>query len=177
MAGATKFVLRKGGVVSMSAWVTAGGAGSFTDVGYLDGPIELGLNWEDAEFEPEQEDGPILSEPTSTRGSLKFVMSEQSVPNFLTAFRQPTANQTGTGDNLTILVGAGTSGQYHQMKIVGKGPGTTAVRTWTVWKCATESIGGISVSKKEFGKVEVTMKVLLDPSVTTADKFFKQIDT
>jgi hypothetical protein len=174
--GDTKFVLRKGGTVSRSAYVTAGGAGTFTDVGYLDGPITLELTWEDVEYEPEQEDGPILSEPVSTRAALKFMMSEQSVDNFLLSLRQPAANKSGTGDDLTLLVG-GAQAQYHQMKIVGKGPGTTAVRTWTIWKCATESASGITVTKREFGKVEVGMKCLLDPSVTTGDKIFKQIDT
>jgi len=174
--GNTLYVLRKGGTVSRSAWVTAGGAGSFTDVGYLDGPITLALNWEDVEFEPEQEDGPILSEPTSTRGELKFTLSEQSASNFLLALRQPAANLTGADPMGTLLVGAAAA-QYHQMKIVGSGPGTAKVRTWTIWKCATQSAGAITVSKKEFGKVEVTMKCLLDPSVATLDKIFKQIDT
>lgn len=177
MATQTKFVQVGVGVVSIGAWATGGGAGTgMTDVGHLKAPCTLAASIETYDVKSESVWGIIKSVPTDMKVTLKVPELETSAENLRVALGQPAANKTGTGDNLTLLVGKPPE-QYHQVTIVSPGPGTNATRTWTFWRCRVTSMGELAFGKTTDTAAEITLEVLYDDTVTTADKFFKFVDT
>ena len=166
--------------ISVSAYVTAGGAGSFTDVGYTEGPATVEHEASDYKVEPEQVLGGIRSVPTKFGAKLKFAMKESAGANLVTALRQTAGNLTGTPPNTTLLVGDPIE-VYNQVKLVTKGGratalGNDATQTWTFWRCASATTEPIGITKEKEKIVGVTLDVLYDESVTTADKYYKQVN-
>lgn len=176
MAGSITKIFQKAPVVSVGAYVTAAGAGSLTDVGYTEGGVELSWSQEDTAISPDQEAGDVASFPVMTGMTLKFTMLEATVDNLLTALRLPAANKTGTTPDFTLEIGP-ASEVYLQLQMVGKGGGTTGVRTLTTWKGQIESLEPIGQKKNEPTKVGVTVKCHLDPSVAAAGKFSKLVES
>ncbi len=169
-------VFQKYAVVFRGAYVAAGVPGSLSDVGYtLDG-VEISWSQEDNPISPDQEPGVIARFPVQTEMGGKFTMLEATVDNFLWALRLPAANKTGTTPNFTLEIGAAAE-QYSQLQVVGKGGGTTGVRTATIWKGMPESNEPISFKKNDPTKVGVSLAFLLDPSVTAAGKFMKLVES
>lgn len=166
--------------ISVSAYVTAGGAGSFTDVGYTEGPATIEPEFGDYRVEPEQVLGAIRAVPTKSGYKLKFAMKESAGANLVTATRIPVANLTGVAPNTTFLVGDPVE-IYNQIKLVTKGgrataAGVDATQTWTFWRCAAMSMDAIGITKEKEKIVGVTFDILYDESVATADKYWKQVN-
>ncbi len=167
--------------ISMSAYVTAGGAGTFTDVGYTEGPATVEPSSSDYRIVPEQVLGAIRSIPTEAGWKLKFATKESVATQMQWIFRQPAGSLTGAdAANKTLLFGD-PSEEYRQMKLVTKGPrltatGNDAVQTWTFWRCAAMAIEPIGVAKDKEKILGVTLDILYDESVATADKYFKQVN-
>jgi len=176
MSGTITKIFQKAPVVSVGAWVTAGGAGSLTDVGYTEGGVEISVNHEDTVISPDQEPGNVAHFPVMTDFSMKFTMLEATVDNLLTALRQAAANKTGTTPDFTLEIGEGSEA-YLQIQLVGKGGGTTGVRTVTVWRGIVASVEPIGQKKNEPTKVAVTVNCLRDPSVSAAGKHMKLVET
>lgn len=167
-------------VLSLGDWVTAGGAGSLTDVGLtLEGSM-LSIATEFFDVSGEQVIGKVRSVPTSMTVTVKAKLQEASLDNLRRAINQPSANLTGTAPNKSLLVGE-PSEQYLQGTLVTKGiAGSTSVhatRTITFWRGVVKSIGEISYSKGGNQVYDVEIECLEDTSVSTADKFFKIVDT
>ena len=165
--------------ISVSAYVTAGGSGSFTDVGYTEGPATIEPGGSDYRIEPEQVLGAIRSVPTKVEHKLKFAMKEAAAANLQWAIRQLAANLTGTAPNYTLLVGDPVE-TYQQLKLVTKGgrataTGTDGTQTWTFWRCASMAVEAIGVTKEKEKIIGVTFDILYDESVATADKYYKQV--
>jgi hypothetical protein len=163
-------------VVSVGDWVTAGSAGSLTDVGHMKGPVSLTPSFEDYEIKSERAFGTLKRVPIS--GSLKLAMDLQEVTaeHMRIAMRQPDANLTGTSPDQTLNIGDFTE-QYHQVTVVVTGPGTTNVRTLTLWKGYMEALGAIPFAKGEEQHLAITFDCLYDDSVTSTAKFGKIVDT
>lgn len=176
MAGSVSKIFQKHAVVSVGPWVTAGGAGTLVDVGYTEGGVELQQTQEDTPIDPDQEPGTIARFPVSTGYSLKFTMLEATLANLLTAFRQAAANLTGTPPNETLQIGEAAE-SYLQIQLVGKGGGSTGVRTVTCWKGMVESTEPVAMRKNEPAKVGVTVALLRDPSVAAAGKHLKIVES
>jgi len=162
--------------VSVGAWVTAGGAGSLTDVGHMKGPATLTPSFEDYEIKSERAFGTLKREPQDAKLSLALDLQETTGEHMRIAFRQPAANLTGTSPDKTLRIGD-MAEQYHQITLVATGPGTTNVRTLTLWRGFVESTGAIPYAKGEEQHYPVTFDILYDDSVTSLDKFGKQVDT
>ena len=175
MAQTTASVIVAGATVEMSAYVTAGGAGTFTEVGHTSSPTELQGTFEDVDITSEQVPGIVAKRRISSRYTLKFRMMETVLENWRQAMRQAAANLTGTPPDMTLLVGAGAE-QYHQIQIVGTGVGTTGVRTLTAWKFIVTEMAPIAFAKGAPQEIEITGELCYDESVATADKFFKAVD-
>ncbi len=175
MATSAANVFSGAAVVSIGDWVTAGGAGSLTDVGHMKGPVSLTPSFSDYEIKSERAYGSIARVPLE--GSLKLAMDLQEVTaeHLAMAFRQPAANKTGTTPDFTVLIGDFAE-QYHQITVVVAGAGTTGVRTVTLWKGFVESLGAIPFAKGEEQHLPITFDCLYDDSVTTNDKFGKIAD-
>lgn len=164
--------------VSIGAYVTAGGAGTLTDVGHTKGPTTLEATYNDYEIVTEQSFGAIRRIPISAAIKVKVMMDEATLDNLRVATRQVSGNLSGSAPNKTLLVG-NISEQYHQVQIIGKGPGSTtpATRTITAWRAIVETVTAISFGKQPEETFEVTFSLMFDDSVSTSDKFFKVVDS
>ena len=168
-------VLFGAGVFSIGDWVTAGGAGSLTDVGHTAGPIEMQIAREDVEVDSEQVIGSMRRVPTGIKYTIKVPMKEGDLENMRIALGEPAGSLTGVAPDETLVVGSPIE-QYHQATIVTKGIGTTGVRTITLWKLYPESIDPIPHAKGAPQMVSVTFHALHDESLATGDKVFKAVD-
>lgn len=175
MATDTNNVFAGAAVLSVGDYVTAGGAGSLTDVGHMKGPVSLTPAFEDYEIKSERAFGTLKRIPLS--GSLKLAadLSEVTAEHLRIAFRQPAANKAGTSPDLRVLIGDFTE-QYHQISCVVTGDGSTGVRTITLWKGFVESLGAIPFAKGEEQHLPITFDCMYDDSVGSADKFGRIVD-
>lgn len=171
---ATKIMVGAG-TFSIGAYVTAGGAGSLTDVGHVATPFELGVAMENFDVETERAVGIVKTTPQKDDYTLKVAFHESDPEWLRTALGQPSANLTGTAPDETLLVGDRAE-QYHQATLVVSGIGTTGVRTLTFWKLQTISMEPVSFGKAIEQMYVVTFRALRDDSLATADKYFKQVD-
>lgn len=166
--------------VSVSDYVTAAGAGTFTDVGHTQGPTTLEIANQDYEIKSEQVLAAIASIPVDNKVTLKFTMLESALDNLRYALRQVSGNLTGSAPNKTLLIGDAQE-VYQQMKLVSKGiKGATlvaATRTITIWRAAFVSAEAIGFAKDKEQLFTVTMSVMYDDSVATADKYLKIVDS
>ena len=168
-------VVGGGAEVSVSAYVTAGGAGSFVDVGHIKSPAILAVTREDFDIKSERAIGTLKKFPVDMKVTLKVSISEAVMENVRVAFGQPAANMTGTPPDLILEVGEHAE-QYHQLKLVQKGVGTTGVRTLLLWRAIVESVAEVQFAKAGEQMYEITFDVLNDESVAAAGKFFKATD-
>jgi len=162
--------------VSVGAWVTAGGAGSLTDVGHMKAQATLTPSFTDYEIKSERSFGTLKREPQDMKLTLALDLQETTAEHMRIAFRQPAANKSGTSPDFTLRIGDPAE-QYHQISLVANGPGTSGVRTQTYWRAFVESLGAIPYGKGEEQHLPITFDILYDDSVTSLDKFGKQVDT
>lgn len=178
MATVTANIMVGAATVSIGAWVTAGGAGSLTDVGHTKTPVTLTGAFEDFELISERAPGVMSKINTMTRFKLKIPIIEATMANWLAALREPVANLTGTPpDEILLVGGAGPAEKYHQITLVGPGLGTTGVRTLTFWRGVVESVSEVPFAKGAEQLLEVVYDILWDGTVSTLDKFFKIVET
>ncbi len=177
MANDIKRISIGSATISRSAYVTAGGAGTFADVGYLDAPATIEMPMSNYRMMAESLQGAIRAIPIDFGVKLKFAMKESLQDTMAWVLRQGAA--TGTTPNFTLLIGDPTE-QYNQMKVVGKGgrltaTGADATETWTFWRGAVESMDPIGFAKDKERILLVTIDCLYDETVSTADKYGKVI--
>ncbi len=171
---ATKIMVGAG-TFSIGAYVTAGGAGSLTDVGHIATPFELGVAMENFDVQTERAIGVVLTEPINDDYTLKVAFHESDPEWKRVALGQPAANLTGTAPDETLRIGD-RQAQYHQATLAVPGIGTTAARTLTFWKLQSIGMEPVQYGKAVTQMYNVTFRILRDDSVTTADKYYKQVD-
>ena len=176
MATDTTKILVGAGVVSIGDFVTAGGAGSLVDVGHTKEPVAMSSSFTDFDVTSERALGILRKIPQDMAVGIRIPMLETIPDRLAIALRQPAANVSGIAPDETILVG-GPVEQYHQIEIVGPGPGTLGIRTITAWRGIVIEVAEMAFAKGDSMVYNVTLALMLDDSVATADKFFKQIDT
>ena len=181
MAGALRKIVVGRADVGISAYVAAGGAGTFTDAGYTRGPATIEDSTSDLEISAEQVLGKLSSVPIDKKVVVKFWMLEADLANLQKALRQPAGNLTGTPPNSSLAVGDPVE-VYHQVQFVTKGirgtsGGASATRTITFWRAAFGPMEPIGFPKDGEQIYGVTMSVMYDDSVATADKYYKEVDT
>ena len=168
--------------ISISAWVTAGGAGTFTDIGHLEGDAMLEFDREDLMEGSEQVLGSLFSEPIKFGARLKFAAKESSLDNMQKYLGQPAANLSGIVPNKTLLIGDPVA-TYYQIKVVTKGERTAqgattaAAQTWTFWRMAIQKPEPLVMSKAKVRLLGFTLEAINDESVTTADKHGKVVNS
>ena len=175
MATNTSNIFAGAAVVSIGNYVSQGGAGSLTDVGHMKAPVSLSPSFEDYEIKSERAFGTLKRIPIDGSLKLSVDLSEVTAEHLRIAFRQASANKTGTSPDFTLLIGDFTE-QYHQITVVATGPGTTGVRTATLWRAYVEALGEIPFAKGEEQHLALTFDCLYDDTVTTNDKFGKIVD-
>lgn len=171
-------VLIGAATVSIGAWVSAGGAGSLTDVGHTKDPSTIGVAHENYEQPSESQMGPVKIVPTKMGITVKIPILECTPDLLAIAMRQATANVTGTAPNKTVLIGDPVE-QYHQIMLVSKGPGSTTqgTRTITIWKAQVTNVGEWAHGKAVPQAPDITLTLLKDNTVTTNGKYFKIVDS
>src|SRR5881628_3615139 len=112
---ATK-ILVGAGVVSIGDYVSGGGAGTLVDVGHTKAPITIAPAFTDYLVKSERAIGIIKQVPTDLVVTIKVDMMEGTLDHWLIAFRQPSANLSGTLPNMTLRVGIPVE-VYHQVQI------------------------------------------------------------
>lgn len=164
------------GEFKLGDYVTAGGAGTLVDLGHVKNPYELAGAMENFDETTERATGIVLTEPISDSHEVKVAFHQSEIEILRIAYGQPSANKSGSGNNLTLLIGDRVS-QYHQATLQVKGPGTTAKRLMTFWKLQVIAREAISFGKSTAQLVITTFRILRDDSVVTADKYFKFVDS
>ncbi len=167
-------------VVSLGAYVAAGGAGTLTDVGYIKEGVELHDQTEDYELETENTQGPLRSVPIKKDVTVKVVMAENDLDKLAKLVRQAAAALTGAAPNKVLSV-SGDQEMYFQLQIVTKGvAGATGVygtRTITCWRAVPKTRDAIKFTRKGEQVVGVTFKLMEDPSAASSGSFYKIADT
>lgn len=169
--------------VSLAAWVTAAGAGTFVDIGHHEAAVEITWKTERAKFSAERLPGVARSYPHTHGADIKIKFKEMTIAdatnalNMMNALGLATTAKSGAAPNLTMF-DDGPIERYQQMKITGPGVGTTGVRTYTFWRCAADGPPTIAITKTDYQSMEVTFEALCDESVAAGvnGQFFKVVD-
>ncbi len=168
-----------GSTLSLGAYVPAGGAGSLTDVGALKDGSELSIAKEIYEVKSSSVEGVLRAIPVDTSFELKAILQEASLDNLRKVLGQPSANLTGTAPNKTLLVGNAAEEYFQGTVSTGgiSGGTTPATRLLTMWKLYVKGLEAIAFKKGQEQTYGVTFGMVADQSVTTADKFYKVVDS
>lgn len=162
--------------VSLSPYVTAGGAGTFADVGYKRGAVEIAPTYTDYEIKADDVLGTLRRFPTDQKLTCKFMAIEATVANLQEWLRQPDANVSGTPPDETIQLGT-IEERKKQIKIVGVGLGTGKVRTVLLWHCIVQSASPVGFTKDGEQVLEMEFDVLHDDTVVATGKWGTLVET
>lgn len=180
MATETKAIVIGAGQVSLSAYVTAAGAGAFTDVGHTKGPVTLKQSHETYKIQSERAMFPLAGVPTGASAQLKVPMIEATSERLRAVLKQPTANLSGGPTVGTLLVGDPVA-LYHQIKVVvtnanvGATAPSTTTETWLFYKSQVSDISEIGYAKGGERMYEATFDLYKDESVATLDKVYNVV--
>lgn len=176
MATNTNNICIGAATVSVGAYVSAGGAGTLTDVGHTKEAVTLTPAFEDYSVTSERAFGVLKKIPIGGSFKLTVPIIEATMENYRVAFRQASGSTTGTAPNITLRVGDFAQ-NYHQVSIVSAGVGSTGTRTITIWRAIVENLEAIPYGKTGEQMLKVTFDCLYDDTLATADKFLKLVDS
>lgn len=165
MATTTANIKVGAATISWSAYVTAGGAGTFTDWGHHKG-CSLTIGHEVYNVTSERSYGILKQFPQDMSVLLKLQLTETTLKTHQQATRQPDASHTGTTPNFVLALNQGVE-IYYQLKAVVPGLGTNSLRTIILWRCCIEDIGDITYAKGGEQIIPMTWRAMFDDSVST----------
>lgn len=160
--------------ISVSDYVANRGAGTFTVLGYSIGGVIISDKRDRYKVSPDQLLGNVISVPIKAEAKIKFKMLEGTLENLRYALGLAAGQKTGTTPNFTLKRDMSAAAQYHQIKVVGVGNGTTGVRTFTAWRCVFEEIEDLGIKKEEAKVVGVTIDILEE--LTPASGAYQYVD-
>lgn len=163
--------------VEIGPWVTAKGAASLVDMGYLGAAgvtIDPNITYHDVDVQ--QHLAAIHKWPTKRGFAIKVPMVEADANKILLAMENPPGNQSGTTPNFTNLIDADSAEQYHQVKLTFKGTGSTGVRTQTYWRCVVTAVDAIPLKKDGEQVYAMTLEPTFEETGTGNDTLMKQVD-
>jgi len=161
-------ILAGGATVSIAPYAAAAGTFTGTSFGHTLTPTELAFNFEDFDVETEQSIGRVKTIPVTASYTLKVSLAQNDAQAMLMATRQSTAAYlVETGTATANLAFNDPVEVYYQLKLVGKGYGTTTVDTYRFWRCQVSQVEPISFGKKSVQSLGITFKITRDDSVTT----------
>ena len=174
MSVTTTNIIVGSGTLSVGEYVTAGGAGSLTDVGATDGGVSITPNLSVLDIFVDQQITAIAGAKTKSEYILKTNLMESTLGLLAMAWGQPASNVAGgifyVGDDMTL--------PYKQLSFVGRAAGAPAglTRTLTCWRAVAYKTGEHSYKKDKETFIPIEFKLYLDLSVTTRDKICKWVD-
>jgi len=160
-------ILAGGATVSIAPYVTAAGTFTGTSFGHTLTPTELGFAFEDFDVETEQSIGRVKSIPVTANYTLKVQLAQNDAQAMLITTRQASGYLTETGTATANLAFNDPTEIYYQLKLVGKGYGTTTVDTYRFWRCQVSSVEPIVFGKKAVQALGITFKITRDDTVAT----------
>lgn len=161
--------------ISVSDYVAARAAGTFVLLGFSLGGVMIGDKRTRYKVSPDQLTGDVISVPIKAEATIKFKMLEGTLENLRYALGLPAAAKTGTTPNFTLKRNMSAAAQYHQIKVVGVGNGTTGVRTFTAWRCVFDQIEDLGIKKEEAKVFGVTIDIL-EEADTPANGAYQYVD-
>lgn len=169
----------RAGIVSVSDYVTAKGAGTFTDVGLTKGGVTIAPKTTYYAIEGDQHLGEISGIPTKREVDVKFAMAQTEAEKLRLVTEQPAGAVTGTPPNLTAAIDANALEQYHQLQlsIAGGGVGTTGLRVFTFWRCVFTQVDPIPYKKDAEQLYSVNVRVYQELTGAGNDSLYRQVDT
>lgn len=163
--------------LAVSAYVASRGAGTFTDVGYTLGGAVISIKRDRYKVFPDQFLGGVQSEPIKAEVKIKIKLLEGMLKNLSYALgMDPATYVTGSDPNLVFKHNFSERAVYHQIKLVGRGLGTTKVRTALFWRCVFEDVEDIPWKKDGEQVIGVSLDVL-EESATPASGAWQISDT
>jgi len=160
-------ILAGGAAVSVAPYVTAAGTFTGTSFGHTLVPSEFGVAFEDFDVETEQSIGRVKSIPVLANYTLKVTLAQNDAQAMLIAMREPAAYLVETGTATANLAFVDPQEIYYQLKLVGKGYGTTTVDTYRFWRCQVGAVEPVVFGKKAVQGLGMTFKITRDDTVTT----------
>lgn len=174
-------VVRGPGAVFIGPWVTAKGAGTLVDMGYIAGPVTIQPKVEFHRMDVQEHLAAIKAWPTARSVEIKIPMAEADADKMRLVTMNPSANFTGTPPASSGLIDADADEMYLQVKIESAkgttGTPSTGFRTWTFWRSIITSVEAIPLKKDGAQLYVVTIEALYEDSGTGADTLFRQVDT
>jgi len=161
--------------ISISDYVSNRGAGTFTVVGFSIGGVVISDKRDRYKVSPDQQLGNVISVPIKAEAKIKFKMLEGTLENLRYALGLQTSYKTGTTPNFTLKRDMSAAAQYHQVKVVGVGNGTTGVRTFTAWRCVFEEFEDLGIKKEEAKVIGVTIDIL-EEAATPSNGAYQYVD-
>jgi len=161
--------------ISISDYVAARGAGTFTVFGFSLGGVMISDKRDRYKVSPDQLTGNAISVPIKAEAKIKFKILEGTLQNLMYALGLPASAKTGTTPNFTLKRSMSAAAIYHQIKVVGVGNGTTGVRTFTAWKCVMDEIEDLGIKKEEAKVLGVTIDIL-EEAETPANGAYQWVD-
>jgi len=155
--------------VAISDYVATRGAGTFYNIGYTIGGVMISYKRERFKLSPDQFLGNVISEPIKAEATIKFKMLEGMIENLRLALALPAGAKTGADPNFTLKVNMSERAIYHQVKVTGRGLGTTKVRTFTSWRCVFQDFEDLPLTKEGAQIIGVTIDCLEETAAGDTD--------
>lgn len=125
--------------------------------------------------------GAVAFIPIKEEVTIKLTLQDMTIANFYKALNM-SVNSLVAGDRTdnsgSSGIGEENAQTYYQVVWKGKAPAQSSAtsRIWQFYKCFTMSASEVKMEKSKEAAVQVTIRALTDPSVTTANKVGKVID-
>jgi hypothetical protein len=156
--------------VAWAPYVTAKGAGTFYDIGHTIGGVEIAVKTERHEVFVDRFLGPVSSEPIKRNEQVKFKMAEGMMKNLaLLMGNDPTAAVTGADPNFVFKRNMSERAYYSQLKVVGRGLGTTKVRTYLAYRTISGETEPIPFKKDAEQVFGATVEVMEETTGSGTD--------
>lgn len=150
-------------------YVAARGAATFVDGGSTFGGVTLDQKTTYHEVVVDQALAPVGAVPTKREYELKVKLFEPTIAAMQMALGQQAAAISGTTPNFTLKVDDTSAEFYLQLQFIGKGMGSTKLRTVTLWRCYPKAISPIPFKKDSEQFLDVTFGVLHEPDTGSTD--------
>ncbi len=156
--------------MALSAYVTAGGAGTFFSAGYTFGGISLEGAIEVTKIIADQLLSPVAAWSTGQEFGFDAELLQNNLQNMRVALGLESNALTGAA-NGALLVFNDVIDEFFQVRLKAPGPGTgtthagTKLDTYLFWKCLVRLRGPIKFEKKGPQTIPVRVTILPDTSV------------
>jgi hypothetical protein len=156
--------------VALGPYVTAKGSATYYDIGHTLGGAEITLKTERHEVIVDRFLGPVSSEPTKRNEQVKFKMLEGMMKNLaLAAGNDPATAVSGADPNFVFKRNMSERAYYSACKVVGRGLGTTKVRTYIAYRSVAGEFESIPLKKDTEQAYGITMEVMEETTGSGTD--------